>query len=638
MIIIDAATVAVTTEAELREVLSGSNAYTTIYFADDIRLTQGVRIPAGKTSLVIDGRYPVDDSGTIHTYTDMNSAMVSDAINVTAGGTLAVTVQNMNITGRNYYGVIAVPDGISGVTLNFVNVNYTGPQFIYNPLGYNTITDCTFNSASSTACATNEMAELSHLTIGGKTIFNHSSTLSFIWFRAGSSPVLEIAENATVTISTTSYCFYTDIFPDITIQSGAEVSFYPTLGMFLNTSHYANSLTMKAASALTVKPGTGATSAYSPPLTLNGNMTVDGAKVFIQSTLSSVSPLYFRTAATLTVTNPQSFVLYSNAAPAITTASGTLTFNISAEQVNLWAKASSADPGGINDVPDFKWYRYNSPDMADNTTLSMMGSAALSVWTVTANNFTSQELSSLPALTNFLPGTGQVLSLGKLLTLNPIVSGQYPISGTTMADAGVRVEYEAGGTAYSDTGTTDATGYFSILPSAAMAAEMSVTITAHLPFLTGMVTKIAVDGGELSLEVPGGDLPFMMVPLDAQNKLLYGRETVWQQIVVHDTRIYPTPWQLSATLNADMTSKVNSAHTLPGALIFIDNDNQTYPLGSEAVVVFTHDGAIAGDTNITWDGAKGILLQGDEVTFFAAEKYTADINWRLEIKEIKEMK
>lgn len=82
MINIDDSTVAVETSAELKSILEGSNNITYIYLAKDITLAQGITILGSKTQVTIDGLYPIDGTGTIHTYTDMNSASNADAIGV----------------------------------------------------------------------------------------------------------------------------------------------------------------------------------------------------------------------------------------------------------------------------------------------------------------------------------------------------------------------------------------------------------------------------------------------------------------------------------------------------------------------------------------------------------------------------
>lgn len=67
MININDTTVAVETSAELKNILEGTNTITHIYLANDITLTQGITILGTKTEITIDGLYPTDRTGTIHT-------------------------------------------------------------------------------------------------------------------------------------------------------------------------------------------------------------------------------------------------------------------------------------------------------------------------------------------------------------------------------------------------------------------------------------------------------------------------------------------------------------------------------------------------------------------------------------------
>lgn len=71
MININDTTVAVETSAELKSVLEGNNNITLIYLANNITLLQGITILGTKAEVTIDGFYPLDGTGKIHTYTDM---------------------------------------------------------------------------------------------------------------------------------------------------------------------------------------------------------------------------------------------------------------------------------------------------------------------------------------------------------------------------------------------------------------------------------------------------------------------------------------------------------------------------------------------------------------------------------------
>ena len=55
MVIINDTTVVVTTSAELKTALEGSNQYNYIYFGANITLTSGITIHQSKTKVTIDG-------------------------------------------------------------------------------------------------------------------------------------------------------------------------------------------------------------------------------------------------------------------------------------------------------------------------------------------------------------------------------------------------------------------------------------------------------------------------------------------------------------------------------------------------------------------------------------------------------
>ena len=147
MINIDDNTVAVETSAELKNVLEASNNITKIYLANDITLEKGITILGTKSQVTIDGLYPTDGTGIIHTYTDMNSANSADTIGIRTESSIHVTVQNLNVIGKNYYGLIYVSEGSShkDVVITYNNITYNGPQITYHPSGLSIYQDLNIN-------------------------------------------------------------------------------------------------------------------------------------------------------------------------------------------------------------------------------------------------------------------------------------------------------------------------------------------------------------------------------------------------------------------------------------------------------------------------------------------------------------
>lgn len=212
MITINDTTVAVETSAELKSILEADNKITHIYLANNITLAQGITILGTKSEVIIAGLYPTDGTGTIHTYTDMNSADSNNAIGVRTNSSIHVTVQNLNVVGKNYYGLIFVSESTAhqDVVITYKNLTYNGPQITYHPSGLSIYENLTVNIIESTASVANEVGETARIQIGGNTTIIHNLTDdSSFWFRGYStSPSLEILENANVSITTTRDIIY----------------------------------------------------------------------------------------------------------------------------------------------------------------------------------------------------------------------------------------------------------------------------------------------------------------------------------------------------------------------------------------------------------------------------------------------
>ena len=175
--------------------LEGENNYTTIYFGNDITLTTGISISSSKTSVIIDGAYV----GIIHTFTDKKSASTSDTIMIKSPLIKNVIVQNMNVIGYNYYGVICVTETnlYKDTVVEYNNVTYKGPQISFHPYGLTRFINCEI-TIEDNYNAGNEVAECNKIEIGGITNITHKSTgNSSFWFR-NSNPSFTILASSTV--------------------------------------------------------------------------------------------------------------------------------------------------------------------------------------------------------------------------------------------------------------------------------------------------------------------------------------------------------------------------------------------------------------------------------------------------------
>lgn len=397
MININSTTVAVETSAELKNILEGDNAYTLIYLANDITLAQGITILGSKSEVTIDGLYPTDGTGIIHTYTDMNSAGSADAIGVRTNSSIHVTVQNLNVVGKNYYGLIYVSEASShqNVVVTYKNITYNGPQITYHPSGLSIYEDLTINIIDSTASVANEVAEAGSLQIGGKTTINHNSVGdSAFWFRGySSSPYLEILEGAEVSLTTTRDVIYTNNYLALTINKNASFLVNSKYGFFRNNAHQASSILVDENSTFSVVQ-TQANGNYAL-LTCRGSFTVNkDATLYLQANFSNSEPLItFNTSSSqFNITNPKSVILY-NSSYACLSFSNTATFKITCGKIDYWLTSPNLiSTGVIQNNPLYSWYKSNDEN------ISIDASVTSSKTTITANNLTQEEIESLPAL------------------------------------------------------------------------------------------------------------------------------------------------------------------------------------------------------------------------------------------------
>lgn len=397
MINIDSTTVAVETSAELKTILEGNNTYTLIYLAKDITLAQGITILGSKSEVTIDGLYPTDGTGTIHTYTDMNSASNSDAIGVRTSSSIHVTVQNLNVVGKNYYGLIYVSEDSShqNVVVTYKNITYNGPQITYHPSGLSIYNNLTINIINSTAAVANEVAEAGSIQIGGKTTITHNSTGdSSFWFRGyTSSPFLEILEGADVSLTTTRDVAYTSNYLKLVINKNSSFKINTKYGFFRNNSHQASSILVDENSTFSVIQ-TQTNGSYAM-ISCRGTFTVNSkATLYLEANYSNSAPLIlFNTnSSSFNINNPKSIILY-NSSYSCLSFSNTATFNIICGKLDYWLTSPSLiSTGIIQNNPLYSWYK------SDSENLSIVASVTSSKTTISSNNLTASEEQTLPSL------------------------------------------------------------------------------------------------------------------------------------------------------------------------------------------------------------------------------------------------
>lgn len=218
------AAVSVSTFDELKTALEEDNGVTVVTLANDIELQGGVEIHPNKANIELDLQG--------HTLVDKNSALITDTIHVsTTGMTNSVTVKNGRVDGKNYYGVIGVPDAKKGVTLQIEDIAYVGPQMIYNINGYakfSGVNNFTVKDVDSIS-PVHEFAQISGVTIAGEFNLKHEknilSTFSFNLIDDG-VPYMVIDNDAKVTITNEDDCVFNNANDslDLIVKPNAEVT------------------------------------------------------------------------------------------------------------------------------------------------------------------------------------------------------------------------------------------------------------------------------------------------------------------------------------------------------------------------------------------------------------------------------
>lgn len=616
---------------ELAAAITSSDDYLTIYLNADIEITSRITFPPAKTNLTINGTYTNEQGVTTrHTLTDMNSASITNSIYIaSAASEINVTLCNVDIIGKNYYGIVAVEavNSTKAVTLTYQNINYTGPQISYNRQGMVRYIDSniTIKTSSGYASPSNELAEVNRVEIGGKTTIRHTSTGNAMFWITYANPSFKILENADVSITSESReTFYCDYSPDITIEKGANVTINTPRGMFYDTgsSQLAKSFLIDENANLKVTQT--AVKSSVGTIRCGGDFTVsDGASLYIANTLSSSAPLIqMTTTATVKFENPKSVVLYNKNGNLIKWTSGTGKININSEVVNYWLSAKDfPDAGTLSDTPLYIWTK------SDESNVEIDASTSTSSTTSVSTNMTSSDSQNPPSLQTFNLQNVRVLSMGQLsLKTNPISDVSTNITGNTNPSSNLKAEFLLNSVMRSVEGTSDTSGSFSLTLPEFFPLDTSVVVTANNNFKNRSETLTVVYTGTLEFKTIPNVLAFKNTVIPTVKTTVARQDSDWS-IVISDSRLESSDWSLYASIKNPFTSKNN--HTLKDALVFIDENSKSFVINSEPTKVYSEKSVPSPtDTTIKWSENQGMLLNITPQDILD-ESYATTITWTL---------
>lgn len=620
---VDSSSVIVYSFAELKSLLSQSNGYTTFYLgADIVGTVGGIVIHPSKASVVIDGHAPGAPAGDRRTITDYATATFTDTIRVDTGNatTKAVTLQNLVIAGRNYYGTVSVNDAVRDVVMTYINVSYTGPQLTYNTNGTGRYIDSTVSIVTATSAA-NELGEMNRAEFGGTFTFETTATgYSCIWIYGNGS--INILEGADVTFTTPAYFAYlpgTDV--SFTAKAGSKFTLNQNTGTTYTTQVFSN---------FTVEPGARAsirhngTSAYGA-LRVSKALTVKdlGSLEIIRSTTGTALQMT-ATAASVFFDNPYRVFLYSPSSSAATF-TGTNSFKVNATAVNLWANTSWPPTGILTNRPSQLWNKQGSGMLLD-LTVNYNGNTIQSL----TSNLTGDDFQFNPLIAaNFNLQQTRLFSAGYLpIEIAPIFSGAKFVQGSTESGAELKVDYYSGSVLGSAGGTAAGDGSYEVLVEAVDAGS-PLTVSAVAAYLMRMEKTVVLEKEAILgfLDVPL-EMQFETTTLAKEEVLIPRLNTDWR-IQVLDTRPSAGTWSLGVSTTGPLTAQTpQGPHVLQGALVYVDGQGSKSELNeSDRIVYTTQSGQEI--TDISWAPEEGIMISLRAGGAYADTTYHTTLNWTL---------
>lgn len=611
-------TVIVNNFTELKSILTAPPNAEKIVLAGDIQMQAGgISIHSSWTNVIIDGQDPI--TGNMHTITDYNSLAYTDTIWVNSANLKNITLQNVNISGKNYYGTVCVPDWYSGVTQTYQNVSYIGPQITYNQNGTVRYIDCTILIAQNgSVSAGQEVGQITNVEIGGNTtITSTSSGNSMFWF-SGTTGSIRILENSSAKLETTNYLAYiNNSNTTFTLENNANFEYIGKEGMTYGTMSFKSLLVGQNA---TFKAKKTDSSAYAV-LRINTRIDVqEGGSLILYQTVANGPAVHMTSAnAVINLESPKKVMFLSPSGYALQfTGAGTLTANT--EAINVWTSLPNGVVDSIYDKPAQIW---NQQDGSTFTTNAIFNTRAISSVTSSWNGVNTQWNGELNK-NNFSLGYSKNVIFGEFyLEPDPIIiTGGY-VTGYVKPNSQVGIYY---GTT-ENVVTADDMGYFSIpVDFTGLNVGDQITILTNNDQIKAYSFYEIQEGGEIKFLYAPPTINFYPQSIPAQPTYIF-RENENLEIQISDTRGQGSDWRLDVSVSSPF---INEEDEVLGGFLVHSEENTVSPLSE---VPFTVYNGITGDnsiTNIIWDSAQGILFWLSSIDSVKSDtSYNTTIDWMI---------
>ena len=609
--------VVVTTNDELKQVISEDNNYDYIYLGNDIIATEGFIINSNKSKLTIDGTY----KDKKYTYTN-NLSLEENAIKASTTNK-KIVLKNMNIVCSNGYGVIYVVShpNYSNVLVEYNNVNFSGIELSQNYYGTTKIVDSIIeikdvnNVPAQRACNSNRI-----LIDGNTTISNTSTTNTIFFFNDVIPSLVKIMPNSRVNISTPKEFMNGTNRLDLTIGHGAEFLLTTGNGFSKTTTHGARNVLVEEMSDFTFIENS---HQRVPMWSVFGDFIVkEGASVSILNTYMTTPTdnynIYFKgTNQKFILDNPKYVNIYTKKANVVYT-NNPVDFIFKFTRINMWIYALDYTSAcTLDDTPAFYWYK-------ENNLAKIVGVLNKDNTTITSHNFTDTELNSLSDINSFSFQDRKILTLGLLkVNVHPITNSTNTISGHTVPYANVKIEFDNESLVVS----ADENGLFEASINSTISDNTRVKITSCL---NGCFTERNVTtpfNGELTLLKATENIPFSMSSSSTKPIILPKKnKTV---VTVVDSRINSTNWKLYINYTNPMMEV--SGKVLIDSLIFKKFNNEEIDLKTNKKLIFesSDSGGNVNVSNVTFSIDKGLFLKPSK-DLLEGEDYSTKIIWSVE--------
>lgn len=235
-------------------------------------------------------------------------------------------------------------------------------------------------------------------------------------------------------------------------------------------------------------------------------------------------------------------------------ASTNVPFSFSFSRINLFNTLVEMDSTiSLTNIPTFAWYKPS--EVAMNS-----GTFNATTTTIASHNFTTEELATLPALTNFIFPNKKIFSLGTFVfNVNALTDKDTKMVGLTKPKASILIQYNE----VSEVITADENGQFSYTYEEALPIGTKITFQSKLADEVIYHTKVItiVYSGELVID-----------------------KTTELKVMVTDSRINSSAWKLYATINHDLTNQ--EGKILRDSLVFKDSTNDIIVLSNQPTLIY----------------------------------------------------